>query len=375
MKQISNSNNVILPCVFFGISQLFIIQVQAQFQPQIICWNPTTNCFDPTTTQSLLFQQNRLTTCARNTPIQQLNCVDGSNSNSAGLCEKYSDKITSVKCSNSGTDESNNVIWKCESNLPDGLIFGSTIVSCEGCKSSTDELKITGSCGIFYELVNTVQTNNLNSNSNSNSGSDSNLFESYGIKFLEIILIVSFIVILCAITIECIDRCEMYAITHLETERIPLNSNIHNITEAQPVQPVQPVQHIDHVQHVYHVQPIPSAPPENQNSHYDSYHNSHYDSYPRTRQYQDSSNFVTGYIVGRELEEGNVGDAMLISSMSNGGNNYNTGMMMGMMSGNNYSHSGNNYSHHAKKSHTNSGSTSNHVKFAPTTTFAKTVTR
>ena len=295
-------------CIF----NLFLIQVNSQ--TQTICGNPSTNCFDPTTTQSLLFQQNQMTSCARTAPINQLNCIEGS----AGLCAKYSNQITSIKCSNSGTDDSNNVIWKCESDLPNGLIFGLTQVSCEGCKSSADELKITGSCGIFYQLVNTMNNNNNNnidSNSGSGSGSNSKFFDSDGIKTLKTILIAGFIISFCVFCVVSAHKHDSHIISYSETT--PLNSNIHNIFVAQPIQSFQPVSS----------ESIPTAPVL---STFPEYLMSNH-SYSRPSRYQEPSNFLTGYIVGRELEEGNVGDAMLISSMSGNryGNNYNTGIMMG----------------------------------------------
>ena len=110
---------------YFIIIYSIIILFSKKAISQSICYNPTENCFDPKTTQSILFQYGQYTTCSRVSPITQLNCIDG-NSDSIGLCAKYSKYINTIKCNNSGFDASGNVIWKCDGNLPTKTMFGST---------------------------------------------------------------------------------------------------------------------------------------------------------------------------------------------------------------------------------------------------------
>lgn len=116
------------------------------------CYNPVANCYNPTAISNLLFKKSRYTTCLRNPPNLQLNCMNEL-SQSNDLCSKYSKYITSINCANTGSDFYGNVIWRCYSKLPTGLIFNSTIVLCEGCDSPSDNYKILGSCGIYYGLI------------------------------------------------------------------------------------------------------------------------------------------------------------------------------------------------------------------------------
>lgn len=162
---------------------------------QTICFNPSTNCFDPMSTQSVLFQYGQFTSCSRVSPITQLNCIDGNTEGSVGLCAKYSKLITSIKCTNSGIDASGNVIWNCYTNLPTGIMFGTTTVSCEGCTSSSDKLKITGSCGIFYQLL--KKPNLQNPSNSTNSDKHTNGFVIF-VCFLSGAIILIFLIKLCA---------------------------------------------------------------------------------------------------------------------------------------------------------------------------------
>ena len=152
--------------MFFDFYLCFILLIvlctfTRLIQSQTICYNPTTTCFDPTTTQSLLFQINAYTTCSRISPILQLNCVNGQNSDNADLCSKYANQISTLKCDNSGIDDKGEVIWNCQGSKPSNINFGTTTVSCEGCTSPLDKLKITGSCAIFYQLTSRVGVSHI----------------------------------------------------------------------------------------------------------------------------------------------------------------------------------------------------------------------
>jgi hypothetical protein len=133
-----------------GIARGFYLALVASlvllvlYMPAVFC-QPPPGCFDPTKVTALTFYQNAMTTSARAPPIAQLSCVGGNG------C-KYASQISSVQCQNNGLDEYGNVQWQCTANLPSEVEFGSTTVSCEGCQSSTDGYKLTGSCGLMFQL-------------------------------------------------------------------------------------------------------------------------------------------------------------------------------------------------------------------------------
>jgi len=95
--------------------------------------------------QALTFRKNQLTTCRRSSPMQQLTCYFGD-------C-RYSNYVDVVQCVNMGVNDNENVQWRCESQLPESLSLGKTIVSCEGYNHAGDEFVLKGSCALKYELV------------------------------------------------------------------------------------------------------------------------------------------------------------------------------------------------------------------------------
>lgn len=104
--------------------------------------------------KTLTFFKNKFTTANRSKPIKQLNCVGGNACN-------YENEINSVQCTNVGTNDTNDVQWKCETNLPSNLSFGKTNVNCEGLKNNNDKIKLKNSCGLEYTL-NHSSDNNYN---------------------------------------------------------------------------------------------------------------------------------------------------------------------------------------------------------------------
>jgi hypothetical protein len=340
-------------------------------QTPTICYNPTNACFDPTVTQSLLFQSEQLTTCNRVVPIQQLTCVGDTN-----LCDKNSEYITSIKCINGGIDSGGNVIWNCEGNKPTSVSFGKETVSCEGCTSSTDKLKIQGSCALFYQLQKTVLPIS-NPTSNTNNESDENVFVSLLIVIVLLIVVFGLV----AMCISCV-----------KSDHYTCSSNLRSSLHASSYVPVATVEST-----------IPSAPPTSYQSSYQSSYvqptNLSRTTYVQSNQSRNTRNndgsILTGYIVGEEMKQGNYGAAMLTQSLAGGGSgsNYNTGVMMGLMSGGNNGkhhassfntpkHHGNNGKHHASsfntpKHHGNkSNSEGNYdIDMDSGTTFANSTTR
>lgn len=331
-----------------------------QIYSQTICYNPTSNCFDPSITQTLLFQYGQYTSCSRVSPIYKLNCIDANTPESSGLCTKYSKLITNIKCVNSGTDDSNNVIWKCEGILPSDVALGSTTVSCEGCTSPSDKLKITGSCGIFYQLVkktistpiqkliSTSKTDKTNKNS-------SNLTNGF-------IIFICFI--LGSILLICLIKC----ILGESPEYLPIYSNnsrrqYYNqipsaervvIPEIIPLTTEQTNVSINPSTNPYYIPNSPNRINVNipQYRSYQTQSNIEMGNLSYRQQAQtDSSSLLSGYLVGKNLEEGNLGIAYLASTIGGGsGNNYSTGLLMGMFSGSDHSHN----SHNSHKSRHNS---------------------
>lgn len=101
---------------------------------QKICYNQTTQCFDPKVSHILTFQYNQYTSCLNFFPILQMNCIDYNTNFDSGLCLKYSKLIHNIEC-HYNTIKAGNIDWICYGNLPKEVIFHSTIVSCENCRS------------------------------------------------------------------------------------------------------------------------------------------------------------------------------------------------------------------------------------------------
>lgn len=359
---------------------VFLIFIQKIYS-QTICYNPTSNCFDPVITQTLLFQYGQHTTCSRTSPIYKLNCVDGNTPESFGLCSKYSQLITNIKCENSGTDESNNVVWKCNGILPSNVALGTTTVSCEGCTSSSDKLKISGSCGIFYQLVKKPISSPT---STTKTELKYNLVNGYTV-------IICFIlgVFLVIGLIKC---C-----TSKQPEYLPVYTNgsrTHYYNQIPTAERVVIPEIIPLTAEQTNINP-PTNPNYTPNTSNRTLNISQYPNYQTqsnietggsrcvNQRQSDTSSLLTGYLVGKNLEEGNFGTAYLASTIGNNssGNNYSTGMMMGLISGSEHSSK----THHKNKSHHKSHDQSydlesyqnkqNYNSFDNSETYANTTTR
>lgn len=116
--------------------------------------------FDLRNVQTMTFFKNKLTNGNRTAPISQLNCVGGNACNESNI-------ISSVQCTNTGTNASNDVQWKCSTNLPNYLTMNNTNINCEGLKDSSDKIKLKESCGLEYNLDNNRNHMNLNNSDNS----------------------------------------------------------------------------------------------------------------------------------------------------------------------------------------------------------------
>jgi len=90
----------------------------------------------------LTLQEGRFTTGKRSHSVPQLSCK-------GHLCSEWTPK--SVLCTNMGTD-GRDVQWKCESDMPGGIRFGTVDVSCEGYNYPDDDFILVGSCGLTYTL-------------------------------------------------------------------------------------------------------------------------------------------------------------------------------------------------------------------------------
>ncbi len=107
--------------------------------------NSKLKSFDPKNVNTITFRKNQYTSGNRTNPIKQLNCVGGN------ACSK-SHAIDMVQCKNMGVNDSNDIQWKCETDLPSNLSIGDTNINCEGYSDNTDKLKLVNSCGLEYSL-------------------------------------------------------------------------------------------------------------------------------------------------------------------------------------------------------------------------------
>lgn len=377
----------------YSITKFAIILGNLAFQSysQIsYCYNPITTCFDPSITPDLLFQKSQYTTCSRVIPITQLNCVNGQSTETKDLCGLYSKYITSIKCENSGLDDSSNVIWNCEGNLPSNVIFGTNTVSCEGCKSSTDNLKILGSCGIYYSLVLTNDGNEPLHNTNVNMHSNHNY-----IKLFLVVLILS--IIACCIGALLYNLCSFgnrnrrRDYTRINTnfdnttntsnmvfhEAIPLvQTNVNTISSALSVPSAPSASSIHQVQPVQTYVPFINykSPQQYSNSHSNSHTQRHtYEQYQSNNQ---ENGFLSGYLLGENLKKGNVESAMMISSFGGNRNNcYNNGLMMGMIAGEIHKNNKHHNKHNIPNVSNASGSNNNNSTFHKVSEYSNTSTR
>ena len=287
--------------------------------------------------------------------ILQLNWVEN-----AMLCNRYASQITNVMCSNKGTDYKGEVIWQCETKMPSAVKFMKTTVSCEGCTSSVDKLKISGSCAIFYQLgsnsnvLPTSPTNPTNPTTPTlnTTKSDDDIRTTL---FIICIVLIFFGIYICYCANDNSSRngyrpinypeAQPYQATAIEIETTPLNtqrSNNYRRYNVQPSAPPAPVQTVP-VQTVP-VQTMPMQNPIIINAQQQPLQ-------PQQPQQSSTGNLLGGYLTGQNLERGNYGAALLTSTMSSGGSDYNTGLMMGIMSESNNSHK-----HKHKKHHLNNDS-------------------
>lgn len=271
-----------------------------------------TQCFTPGKGTSLTFYANAKTTSIRSSPIEQLNCNGGNG------C-KYSNNVEIVQCSCNGIDGYGNAQWKCESSLPNTLELGTTLVSCEGCASSTDTAKLTGSCGLYYTL-----NYNINGDFTDDVTIDNN--DKHGILiFFEVLFVILIIV---AVVLTCITFYKYAIRKYNRYERLPLHQDSFRHVEAVPIS-----------------HPIPSAQPHPsvnvttanpQPVVYQSYQNLQpytTQSYTQSRQ---NNGFLNGVIVGEALGNKHgrnhlAQDMILMNAMngSSGENSFATGLLVG----------------------------------------------
>ena len=95
---------------------------------------------------SLVLSSGKRTTGRRSLPIQQLQCKKN--------CFDIPD---SVLCKNVGTDD-DDVVWKCQGELNEGIKFVSLNVICEGYDHKYDPYILSGSCGLEYSLSRSPNT-------------------------------------------------------------------------------------------------------------------------------------------------------------------------------------------------------------------------
>lgn len=306
----------------------FCTFVNSQLQPS--------GCIDLTTTQTLTFYKDAMTTSARAPPIKQLNCVGGNG------C-KNSNKINTIQCTNSGANDVGETQWVCKGQIPSNLELGTTTVSCEGCKSSSDFYKIAGSCGLFYTLNVISNSNDDTHNIRKNNGSNSN-----GWIFTMVIVGMVITIICCfavAITFcartnfpSNTSRLVLTPRTHMNTRRYSSYKNNNGyvpIATAPPLvvpivaQPITPS---------YQTQPITPS--------YQNYNN-----------YGTENNYTTGFAQGILMEDivsnngrhnNRVAEDLLLMNAIGGSNKNTNGFMNGVIVGSalNGHHNDNHHSHH-----------------------------
>lgn len=313
---------IVLPFIV-GILQFFMIKSVSGQAPN--------GCFDLTQAQALTFYKDAMTTSARAPPIKQLNCAGGNGCSYAG-------SVSVVQCTNSGTDGSGNVQWKCTAQLPANVDLGSTTVSCEGCKSSTDFYKVSGSCGLFYTLnmVSSGSHDDVHSNDDAhhirkNDGSNSGGY----------ILLIFLVIIIVLLVVCCVWKVsENY--TYADTTYVsPVSAIPMTTTISHPQNSNSGSYGSVSYQNSYTA--IPSAPPANAYRPVQPY-----SSYSGN----NNNGFTQGLIMG-EMASGHhnrvVEDAIIIDAVSGGGSNgFTNGLLLGSVLNNN--HGGSNKHHNTSHS-------------------------
>lgn len=142
VNNLNNSEN------FSPLQEFNIFGEITQIKPQIKSENINNDSFDPRNINTLTFKNGQYTNSKRTNPIPQLNCVGGN------ACH-MSSSIDSIQCTNLGINDKDEVQWKCNAELPDGLTIGNSNVNCEGYSDNKDKLKLVNSCGLEYTLNNT----------------------------------------------------------------------------------------------------------------------------------------------------------------------------------------------------------------------------
>lgn len=320
--------------IIIGIIFTFEYLVTQAYSQLLSCYNPISTCFNLTTCENLLFQQHKHTTCLKNIPTFQLNCVNNQSTETKDLCWLYSKYITSIKCANMGLDDSGNVIWNCDGNLPPNVTLKSSIVNCEKCNSSTNNLKIFGSCGIYYSLV--LTKTNLSSQTHSFNNTNTKFVFNYKNKKL-IVVVVILSIIAFGIGVMLYKFCSSIDARrnkrrnrpriYTSSIKSPDDSNI-VFSEASPliqtknndVKPTEPL-----------VPPIQTyvpfvnygSPYTNTNTHTNTHYNyEQYQSQSQTHSNQDLNN-LNDYTTIKNLEKGDVEIAMLTSNESHKNNKNN----------------------------------------------------
>ena len=96
---------------------------------------------------ALTFRRGRMTAGRRLAPVLQLACVNG------GACSTHAGSIDVIQCTNVGEDDRGQIQWRCNADVDGDIKLGEINVSCEGYSSSSDPLKLRGSCGLEYAVV------------------------------------------------------------------------------------------------------------------------------------------------------------------------------------------------------------------------------
>ncbi|EJU04673.1 DUF1183-domain-containing protein [Dacryopinax primogenitus] len=84
--------------------------------------------------KTLTFHADRKTFSRRTSPIPQLTCK-------GAACKHYKPDV--IQCYNMG-GAGNDVQWRCEADLPEGMRLGGVEVSCEGWRAPGDEYVLKG---------------------------------------------------------------------------------------------------------------------------------------------------------------------------------------------------------------------------------------
>jgi hypothetical protein len=139
-----------------------------------------------TSVQSLTFVKDAYTTGRRNSPIKQLQCV-------SSIACTYAHTVQAIQCVNIGTNDRNEVQWKCETELDKRIRLGNTIVSCEGYDNSDDPYILKGSCGLEYSMHFANSDNNIMGKSSSsyhdqNKNREQDYFQFFFLLFCVVII-------------------------------------------------------------------------------------------------------------------------------------------------------------------------------------------